>query len=231
MKAYKLIFAHRAMACFACMVLFFSALRAQDYPSAMRYIQASNCDCSLGTLTNSSSIEWFGPCSNGYCNGYGTVNYYDPNGYYSGRYVGNVSQGLLNGFSTKYNADGTIAYQGRFKNNIFMDLAPFLLLNDAIKDFVVDSLLSGGIHRHCEILTGLFSQNDDLREVRYHVSCDGQLDETNHYTCTLVFSNRSPYIDIVDANDNAKFFITLNFIRYSRMLYNWFQRQSQNNQQ
>ncbi|HLX65702.1 MAG TPA: hypothetical protein VKR41_01860, partial [Puia sp.] len=170
-------------------------------------------------------IDWNGSCSNGYCDGYGTVHYYDPNGYYTGAYVGNVSQGYLTGFATKYYADGTINYRGRFTANVFTDLAPFYLLTDQIGDFVVDSLLSGGIHRHCDIVKGVFSSDDDLQEIRFRVQCDGQLVAENHYDCTLVISNQPPYINVVDVNDNARVFLTLNFIRYGNQLYNWLKAQ------
>jgi hypothetical protein len=228
MKLYKIIIARPGVCCFIVFSLFFGSVSAQDYPPQMRYIQANNCNCSIGTFTNSSAIEWYGDCSNGYCNGYGTVNYYDPNGSYSGKYIGYVSQGTLNGFGTKYYADGSILYQGRFKDNIFLDQAPYMLLNDPIMDFVIDSLLSGGINRRCDIVKSVFSKDDDLLEIRYRVSCDGQFVETNHYTCTLVYSNQPPYIDIVDANDNAQVFITLNLLKYSKRLYDWIQSQSQN---
>jgi hypothetical protein len=40
--------------------------------------------------------------------------------------------------------------------------------------------------------------------------------------------NRDPYINMVNVNDNAQFFITLNFLRYAQALSDWFDRQSRN---
>lgn len=195
----------------------------------MRYLRASNCNCTIGTLSNSSAIEWYGSCVNGYCDGYGTVNYYDPDGNYSGRYVGNVSQGLLSGFATRYYANGAILYQGRVRENVFVDEVPYFALTGLIRDFIIDSLLSGGIRRDCQIVKAVFSTNGDLQEIRFRISCYGQIVTDNYYTCTLVFMNRDPYVDMVNVNDNAQVFITLNFLRYAQALSDWFDRQSRNN--
>jgi hypothetical protein len=216
---------------FYCLMIFsfwFSSVFSQELRPERRYLQASNCNCSLLTPTDLNRIQWFGSCDNGFCDGYGTVFYYDQNGDYAGKFIGSVSQGLLNGFGTRYYPDGTIVYQGKFRNNNYVDVEPYTYLNGIIGDFIIDSLLSGGIHRHCEVVSSVFSENDVLQEIRYRVSCDGQWETSNHYTCTLVFSNREPYVHIVDANDNAQVFITLNFIRYGERLYDWFERQSQN---
>lgn len=221
MTAYKFI------GCLIAFCLYSTCLSAQDQPQ-MRYLRASNCNCIIGTRSDSRAIEWYGACNDGYCDGNGTVNYYDADGNYSGRYVGDVSRGMLEGYGTRYYADGSIAYRGRLSANVFTDLTAYNLLSDVIRDFIVDSLLSGGVNRDCEIVKAIFSRNGDLQEIRYQVSCDGQINQDNHYTCTLLISNEAPYINIVDANDNAQFFITLNFIRYGRMLYNWFERQEQN---
>jgi hypothetical protein len=183
------------------------------------------------TPVNFSTIQWYGSCDKGYCDGYGTVNYYDQNGGYSGKFIGNVTQGLLNGFGTRYYADGSIAYQGRLVNNVYVDAEPFAQLDDIIRDFVIDSLLSGGVNRQCEIVKSIFSRSDELQEIDYKITCDGQFVKDNHYTCTLVFTNRLPYINIIDANDNAQVFLTLNFIKYAQRMSDWFDKQSQNTRQ
>ena len=207
----------------------FAQITATAQP--LRTVRATNCNCSITTYTNSSSVEWTGPCNNGWVDGYGTVRYYDPNGNYTGAYVGNVSQGYLTGFATKYYSDGGIFYQGQFRANFLINLAPFYLLTDQVRDFVVDSLLSGGINRHCEITKGLFSTDGDPQEVRFRVTCNGQLVPDNFYDCTLVIYNKPPYIDMVNVNNNAQPWITLNLLRYLNALYNWIRAQSRNTQQ
>jgi hypothetical protein len=208
-----------------------SRVAAQDAQAQWHWLRASNCNCTIGTFSNASAIEWFGSCNNGYGDGYGTVNYYDPNGTYSGKYVGSVTQGRLNGWGTKYYADGSIVYQGWVKDNEFTNVKPYQLLNDAVGNFIIDSLLSGGINRSCYIVKSIFSRDGEPQEIRWRVDCDGQVVNTNHYTCTLVLSNQSPYVNIVNANDNAQVFITLNLLRYTQQLADWFQRQEQQNRQ
>jgi hypothetical protein len=212
----------------SCLFLFpIASITAQP----LRYLRASNCNCTVATYSNSSSVEWNGRCTNGYCDGYGTVKYYDPNGNYDGCYIGNVSQGILTGFGTKYNADGSILYRGNFKENVHLDLAPYFALKGQLGDLVIDSLLRGGIHRHCDIVKGVFSPDGDMQEVRFRITCNGQWVPDNHYDCTLVFSNQAPYARMVDVNDNAQAMLALTFIYYANRLSNWMQEQSRNKQQ
>lgn len=211
--------------CFAARVV------GQDNQAQWRWLRASNCNCTIGTFSNASAIEWFGSCNNGYCDGNGTVNYYDPNGTYSGRYVGSVTQGRLNGWGTKYYADGSVVYQGWVRDNVFVNEQPYEQLDNIVGNFVIDSLLSGGINRSCYIVKSIFSRDGEPQEIRWKVDCDGQVVQTNHYTCTLVLMNQDPYVRIVNANDNAQFFIALNLLRYTQQLADWFQRQEQQNRQ
>jgi hypothetical protein len=194
-------------------------------------LQAHSQLRTIGTLSNASSVEWFGPCTNGYCDGYGTVRYYDQNGYYTGSWVGDVAGGAIEGYGTKYYSDGSILYRGRVKANDFIDMEPYLLLTGYIRDFIIDSLLSGGVDRDCAVVRAVFDKDGNMQDVRFRVSCRGQMVHENYYTCTLVLSSQSPYIDIVNANDNASFFITLNFIRYAQRLYDWIQQQQRDQQQ
>ena len=209
----------------------FSVVLSQAAHSQMRYLHASNCNCTIGTYTNSSAVEWFGGCSDGYGNGYGTIKYYDPDGVYSGSWTGDVSQGVVEGYGTRYYANGTISYRGRVSAGIFIDEAPYLLLTGYIGDFIVDSLLSGGVDRVCDLVKAVFDKDGNPQEIRFRVSCRGQYVRENYYTCTLVISDQSPYIDIVNANDKAQFYITLNFLRYASRLYDWIEQQSRNQQQ
>ena len=231
MKAINLFFTQRPVSRYFMVTLFLTIAFGREAHSQFRYLHASNCNCTIGTLTNSSSVEWYGSCSNGYCDGYGTVRYYDPNGIYSGSWIGNVVQGVLDGYGTKYYSDGSILYRGRVKANVFIDMAPYMLLTGYIGDFIIDSLLSGGVDRICEVVRGVFDKDGNLLEVRFRVSCRGQIVRENYYTCTLVVSSQSPYIDIVNANDNAQFFIALNFVRYASRLYDWIQNQPRDRQQ
>lgn len=192
--------------------------------------QASNCNCSLLTPTAMGYIQWYGPCYNGYCDGNGTVKYFDQNGNYFGSYVGNVTQGKLNGYGTRYYGDGSIIYRGHVVNNEFADQAPFELANDLIGNFVVDSLLSGGINRHCDIVKAVFAQDGSLQEIRYRVTCNGQIVTDNFYDCTLVITPfNSPYVDMVNVNSNAQTFIALNFLRYAKRFLDWANQQQRNN--
>jgi len=52
----------RLLAC--CLLLFpIASINAQQ----LRYLQASNCNCTIATYSNCSYVEWNGPCNNGYC--------------------------------------------------------------------------------------------------------------------------------------------------------------------
>jgi hypothetical protein len=195
-------------------------------PVQRTYRQASNCNCSLLTPTSVGSIQWYGSCNNGYCDGYGTVQYYDQDGTSMGSFVGNVSGGRLNGYGTRYAANGAIFYRGNLTNNEFTDEAPFLLTTGIVGDFMIDSLLSGGINRTCDIVKAVFSTDGSLQELRYRVTCNGQFMTENFYDCTLVITpNSAPFVDMVDVNDNAKVFITLNFLRYADRLLKWIKQQ------
>lgn len=207
---------------FACLLISTATSAQND----RRYLKAYNCNCSVLTGTSIGAIQWFGACTDGYCDGPGTIFYYDLRGNYTGKFTGNISRGTRYGFGTDYYTDGSIMYRGRFKDYLYLDEQPFLVLNPYIRDFVVDSLLSGGINRSCDIVHSIFSEDGQFQEIWFQVSCDGQYDETNHYTCTLAFMNKSPYVDIVQASDNARVFILANFIRYAQRIYNWFEEQN-----
>jgi hypothetical protein len=199
----------------------------QDYSAPESYIRASNNNCLLLMPQNGyGSFTWSGNCDNGYCDGYGTANYYDFNGNYAGRFVGKCSQGLREGFGTRYYADGIIRYQGNYSNDRWDDEPKFTIGENLLRDLIIDSLLMGGINRHSEITQSIFSSGGDLKKICFYISCNGQYFSSNFYELTVVVSpDDSVPVHFENVNDNAKGMITLKTAIWGIRLYNWFSKE------
>jgi len=82
--------------------------------SQLRMRIAKNCNCKFNTDTE---FTWNGACKNGFCNGYGTIQWYNKRGKKSGKVVGLVKMGKSEGFCTMYNANGSKLFEGNYVND------------------------------------------------------------------------------------------------------------------
>jgi len=91
-----------------------SLIVTQALFSQVRMRTAKNCNCKFNT---NASFTWNGACKNGYCNGYGTIQWYGKNGKKTGKIVGHVKNGKSEGFCIMYYSDGTKLFEGNFVND------------------------------------------------------------------------------------------------------------------
>lgn len=62
-------------------------------------------------------FTWSGSCSEGYCNGYGTIQTYNTNGSKSWKYIGNLRYGKAHGKGKMYRSNGSLMYDGDWEND------------------------------------------------------------------------------------------------------------------
>lgn len=195
--------------------------------------------------TNSNSVfTWSGGSRNGYCHGYGTIQWY-VNGEKSSKYIGNVSFGKNEGYGTFYTANGNISYEGYWKNDMrhghgtqyysdgsiqfqgnFIEdnLENIDELNTAasiIGKYIMDEIFDGGIHLKTQLIR--YSDN----EIHIYIEFNGNIIQTNEYYMTLVIKDTAPYVDFINYNDNAESYIALKFtITVADELYKMFNSNS-----
>lgn len=191
-----------------------------SFSQSSEYKAASNCGCLLLVKNDVRSFSWSGSWENNYCNGYGTIRYYDAEDNFAGTYVGDVSDGLRTGYSSMYDSEGNLFLKGNFIQN----KCPLALLlssaEDFIGNFIIDSLFDGGINRSSKLKKVIFNNNDDLQEVRYQLSFDGDIVSSNHYYCTLVVKTDPLSVDFVDYNDYAAYYIAIKTVLWGMEIYN-----------
>ncbi len=167
------------------------------------WVKAQYSSCYYHTSPG-ATFTWSGDCKNGYCDGYGTIQYYD-NGNLAGKLVGRLVQGKVEGYATQYYEDGSIYLQGNYVNDEYENL--YQLSKDAndLGFYVMNEVFDGGTNLNCEIIDVIDAKNGN-KEIRIKVKFNGNIVQENKYSITLILTNNFPFVDFT-ANDRAMGYI------------------------
>lgn len=192
----------------------------------MGWVKATNCGAYYHTGID-AVFTWTGGANNGYCNGYGTIQWYDVDGNKEGKYVGNVRNGINEGYGTqyytngnisyagnwrndmengqgtKYNYDGSVAYSGKFVNGDLEGIASMNYAASVVGRFVMDKIFDGGIN----LRTGIVKIANN--EVQIRITFNGNIMQSNYYAMTLIIKDTAPFVDFINYNDNTDFYLKL----------------------
>jgi hypothetical protein len=179
--------------------------------------------------TGSGSVfTWSGSTLNGYCHGYGTIQWYD-NGNPSFKYIGGVKNGKNEGYGTYYNANGNRSYAGYWQNDVREGYGTSYnsdgsiyrqgyYTNDAFKyednadavakkctNYIINNEFDGGINRRYTILKCIYDTDNKLVEMEIRITFNGDIINTNSYACTLAIKNYTTLsAEVVDCNERAE---------------------------
>lgn len=211
------------------LILVLAALMCVNMAIAQRelgMVRATNCEAYYHTGIG-ATFSWTGGISSRYCNGYGTIQFYDEYGNNNGKYVGNVRNGKNEGYGiqyysngnvsyegnwrndersgqgTKYNWDGSVAYSGNFENGDLEGIAPLNFFAEQAGQLIMQKIFDGGVDLSTRITR--LTNNEIHARITFH----GNFVWANVYDMTLVVRNYAPYVDIINANDNAVGYLTL----------------------
>ncbi len=172
-------------------------------------------------------FTWSGDCYRGYCHGYGTIQWYDKDGYKGGKYVGNIKEGRNEGYGiqyyangyksyegywkndmhhgngTEYLSDGSVAFSGRFVNG---EIENYRFLNSMaheLGDYVMENIFDGGTN----LRTRLIKFTD--HEIQVAIYFNGNIILENEYYMILVLKDTAPFVDFKNYNDNAGTYLSL----------------------
>ena len=197
---------------------------------------------------SSNYFTWSGNSRSGYCDGYGTIKSYYSNGNLNYKYSGNVSIGKnngfgteyfnestikyqgywyndqKNGFGTEYNSDGSIKFKGNFVDGKIEKLDAYQTLVNTAAYYMVKNIFDGGINVNCE--TTEVINNAGNFEIKYKISFNGDIINTNYYETTLVLRNIYPYVSFENTNDLAGFYMTF---KAAEVMEKWYKSQSDDN--
>lgn len=94
---------------------FSQSVISQSASSQLKMRKAKNCNALYNT---GGPFTWNGAIKNGYCHGYGTIQWYEKNGTKSGKMIGTIKRGKNEGFCTFYAANGKKVFEGMFENDM-----------------------------------------------------------------------------------------------------------------
>lgn len=202
-------------------------LSAITFSQGTSWERASNCGCYFQTSPG-ASFTWSGGTSNGYCNGYGTIQWYD--GYSrSGKYVGNLMNGKADGYATQYRSNGNILYQGYWKNDMrhgrgtsynsdgsvlykgifaydkIKNLSTLESIAGQVASYIVQRIFFGGTNVSYTIKRAVFNDDESLHEFWLYIYFNGNIVQTNEYYLTLKYNEDWAIpIDFYDYSDNCE---------------------------
>jgi hypothetical protein len=156
--------------------------------------------------TDPGTFTWSGGSRDGYCDGFGTIQWYDNAGNPTGKYVGYVSYGKNEGYGTQYYTSGDIYYQGNWENDEIKDFAAFKNLGYDVGQFVMDKIFDGGINLRTSVVE-LINTGDANNELKIRVTFNGDIINTNYYAMTVVVNRQAPYVHFENVNDMAGVYI------------------------
>jgi hypothetical protein len=215
----------KALALIIAFVIFNNLCHAQTV-----MVKAQNKNCYFNTDAG-SLFTWSGDCRDGYCDGYGTIQWYDANGNSEGKFIGNLSYGKAQGYATQYYANGYISYQGYWSNDMRNGQGTSYYNNGAIEfqgNFIDDAyenysaFNTFGAYIGNAIMQNIFDGGENLRSsliqvidqngqrtMRIRITFNGNIVETNYYGFTLVISNQAPYVSFENVSPMAVIYLTL----------------------
>lgn len=196
------------------------------------YVREYYTGCYFHTTAN-SIFTWSGDCIGGYCNGYGTIQWYKSSGEKIDKFVGTLVNGkaegfaiqyypngnkyyeglwrndMRNGYGTSYNSDGTIQFQGYFEGDEFKDYTKFNQLGYEIASEVVRDIFKGGINLETKVVKMVYDKDGTFHEIRIKMYFNGNIVTSNIYRCTLILKDTGIPLDFVDYNDSVDSFLKL----------------------
>ena len=172
-------------------------------------------------------FTWSGGSLNGYCNGYGTIQWYKADGSRSGSYTGYIVRGINEGYGTQYYSNGNIYYQGYWKNdmkngsgsiyaeNVILQYQG-TFVNDKLKG--IDLLEAAGYQTGKFIMNDIFDSGINLEtsivkstdsEIWLFVKFNGIFINSNVYEFVLSIGKQSLSFEIPYMNERAKVYLTV----------------------
>jgi hypothetical protein len=172
-------------------------------------------------------FTWSGGGFNGYCNGIGTIQWYNADGTKTGWYTGKVVNGKNEGYGAYYYSNGQPWYEGYWKNDQKNGYGKMYFENGAIQfegnfindqlegigllelagneagKLIMDKLFDGGINLQTSIV------RSTPEEVMVYVKFNGNINTANLYEFILAVGKKTPSVKIPYMNDLAKFYLTL----------------------
>jgi len=190
----------------------------------LTWVKAYNVGCYYHT--NATSVfTWDGGCQDSYCNGYGTIQWYNQgqpatkytgdilNGknegygvmYYANgykEYEGNWKNDMENGFGTVFSKYGDTLFQGYFTDDQIQDYAVLDFASKKITEYVVAKLFDGGTNVKYQLVKAVHDRSGILEEIRVRMTFNGDIITTNYYDGTMVIKLKPLYVDFVNYNEN-----------------------------
>lgn len=175
-------------------------------------------------------FTWNGGSKNGYCNGYGTIQWYNPDGTKAGWYTGYVVNGKNEGYGTQYFSTGQKYYEGNWKNDVYSGKGQLFYQNGIVRfegnfvngkladidlwnraafeagKYIMNNIFDGGLNMESEII------QSTKEELCFYTKFNGNFFNSNVYEFVIGISKEAPYVRIVYANDLAKLYLTLKTI-------------------
>lgn len=198
----------------------------------LAFVKAQNVNGYFQT-SRGAVFTWSGSTVNSYCNGYGTIQFYDKNGDIGGKFTGTLKDGKSEGYGTMYYKNGAKSYEGywvndmrhgkgteyhmdgsiKFTGNYIADNYEYLdeinVLSNKIATQILYKVFDGGQNLSVKPWTFTYdNQNGDFK-LMIDMKFYGNIINTNYYQCTAILTKTFPYIDFSDYNDNAKTYILL----------------------
>jgi len=206
---------------------FFACTGTTRVIAQINWLKATNSSLYYFTDTR---FTWNGGSQNGYCNGYGTIQWYNPDGTKAGWYTGLVVNGKNEGYGTQYFSTGQKYYEGYWKNDVYSGFGRLFYPNGVLRfegnfvngklanielwdraaleagKYIMNNVFDGGLNIECEVI------KSTKEEICFYTKFNGNFFSSNVYEFVIGISKRAPYVRIVYANDLAKLYLTLKTI-------------------
>jgi hypothetical protein len=177
-----------------------------------------------------TSFTWNGSGKAGYCNGYGTIQWYNADGTKSGWFTGNIINGKNQGYGTQYFSNGQKYYEGYWSNDEMTGTGKMYDINGVLqfegvfenghlKNMALSNTAAYEAGKY--IMRNIFDDGINLRsyvikhtkdELWFRTQFNGIFINSNVYEFTIAISKNAPYVRIVYSNDLAKLYLTLKAI-------------------
>lgn len=202
-----------------------------DLAISQNWVKAQNVDCYY-YASLSDVFRWTGGCQNGYCNGYGTLQFFT-NGIAEEKYIGTLQNGkregygtyyyangkknyegyfkndLRNGFGVSYHDNGDTLYQGYWKDNKGVNEELLYSIGKILTDYIVAYMFDGGTNVIYDLTKVICDRDGSLKELRVKMTFNGNKASWIKYEGTLLIKTSPFTIDFIDYNKNFEAYIYL----------------------
>ncbi len=190
----------------------FLIITALSAIAQLGWVRAYNVNAYYQTDPN-AVYTWDGGISNNYCDGYGTIQFYE-NNIPGGKYRGWVKNGKNEGYGTQYYANGQVYYAGNWKDDQKSGFGTLyyedgsekfkgIFVNDQLSHFsdleraaeqtavlVVEKIFDGGINIRYGVSKAVFDRTGKLEEMRIRITFNGDFFRSNFYEGTMVIKRK-----------------------------------------